>query len=133
MINFTLMVSSTEPSFLDEDEVARRTSVISTMSRDSGFEGDSPLHEFPFPLLESPAQEAQDQQKTAQFSRRPCVRWPKSGNRMTLMMEAMKDSGGTGGCGGSLPKEGKNFTARIVIMGDDRTLGRLCKAFYDIR
>ncbi|XP_062841130.1 phosphoinositide 3-kinase regulatory subunit 6 [Trichomycterus rosablanca] len=136
MINFTLMVSSTEQNstFLNEDEVAKRASVISTISRDSGFEGDLPLNEFSYLLLEPPAgPEAQDQQKTGQFSRRPCVRWPKAGNRLTLMMEAMKESGGTGGCGGSLPKEGKNFTARIVVMGDDRTLGRLCKAFYSIR
>ncbi|XP_072550377.1 phosphoinositide 3-kinase regulatory subunit 6 isoform X1 [Salminus brasiliensis] len=136
MVNFALMVSPAEQSstYVDEDEIAKRASVISTMSVDSGIEGDLPLNELASLMVEPPAElEVQEQQKCSQFYRRACVRWPRAGNRMTLMMEAIKESGGTAGGGGSLPKEEKSFTARIVVMGDDSTLGRLGRAYYNIR
>ncbi|MCJ8739363.1 hypothetical protein PDJAM_G00046280 [Pangasius djambal] len=135
MINFTLMSSANRNSaLLEEDKDTRRASVISTISRDSGIEGDLPLNEFSFLMVEpSGGLEVQEQQKSLSFSRRPCVRWPKAGNRMTLMMEAIKESGGTGGSGSSILKEEKNFTARVVVMGDDSTLGRLAKAYHTIR
>ncbi|XP_053095013.1 phosphoinositide 3-kinase regulatory subunit 6 isoform X2 [Pangasianodon hypophthalmus] len=134
MINFTLMSSTHRNSALLEEEDSRRASVISTISRDSGIEGDLPLNEFSFLMVEpSGGLEVQEQQKSLSFSRRPCVRWPKAGNRMTLMMEAIKESGGTGGSGSSILKEEKNFTARVVVMGDDSTLGRLAKAYHTIR
>ncbi|XP_058271822.1 phosphoinositide 3-kinase regulatory subunit 6 isoform X1 [Hemibagrus wyckioides] len=134
VINFTLMLGSTNQTsaFLEDDQDSRRASVISTISRDSGIEGDLPLNEFSFLMVEpSGGPEVQEQQKS--FSRRPCVRWPKAANRMTLMMEAIKESGGTGGSGSYIVKEEKNFTARAVVMGDDSTLGRLAKAYHNIR
>ncbi|KAI4883893.1 hypothetical protein NFI96_033954 [Prochilodus magdalenae] len=136
LVNFALMLSNSEQSstFQDEDEETKRVSVISTMSVDSGIEGDLPLNEFSSLVVEHPSEvEAQEQQRSSQFFRRACVRWPRAGNRMTLMMEAIKECGGTAGGGGSLPKEEKNFTARLVVMGDDSTLGRLGKAYYNIR
>ncbi|KAL0198363.1 hypothetical protein M9458_006903, partial [Cirrhinus mrigala] len=111
---------------LDEDEL-KRTSVMSTMSTDSGIEGDMPISELSSIMLESPGG-PEEQSSSQSFYRRPCVRCPKAGNRMTLMMEAIK---GNGGC--SLIKEDRNLTARIVVMGDDRTLGRLAKTLYTIR
>ncbi|XP_060757577.1 phosphoinositide 3-kinase regulatory subunit 6 isoform X2 [Neoarius graeffei] len=138
IINFTLMLSSTHrnSSFLEDDEDTKRASLISSISRDSGIEGDLPLNEFSFLMVEpSGGLEAQEQQKSLPFSRRPCVRWPKAGNRMTLMMEVIKESGGTGGSGSgnSILKDEKNFIARVVVMGDDSTLGRLAKAYHSIR
>lgn len=136
MMNFTLMLSSTYQSaaFLEEDKDTKRASVFSTISSDSGIEGDLPLNEFSFLVVEpSSGLEVQEQQKSLPFSRRPCVRWPKAGNRMTLTMEAIKESGGTGGSGTSILKDEKNFTARVVVMGDDSTLGRLAKAYHSIR
>lgn len=136
VVNFTLMVSPAERNseFLEEDEEEKRDSVISTMSVDSGIEGDLPLSEIASLMVEAPGElEVPEQQKGTLFSRRACVRWPKAGNRMNLMMEAIKESGGTAGGGGSLPKEEKHFTARLVFMGDDSTLGRLAKAFHNIR
>ncbi|KAM9457397.1 phosphoinositide 3-kinase regulatory subunit 6 isoform 2-T2 [Clarias gariepinus] len=136
MINFALMLNSSNrnSAYLEEDEDAKRASVISTISRDSGIEGDLPLNEFSFLMVEpSGVPEVQEQQKSLPFSRRPCVRWPKAGNRMTLMMEVIKESGGTGGSGTSILKDEKNFTARVVVMGDDSTLGRLAKAYHSIR
>lgn len=136
MINFTLMLGSTKQNsaFLEDDEDSRRASVVSTLSRDSGIEGDLPLNELSFQVVEPACgQEVQDQQKSLPFSRRPCVRWPKAANRMTLMVEAIKESGGTGGSGYYILKDEKNFTARAVVMGDDSTLGRLAKAYHNIR
>lgn len=136
MVNFTLMLSPTyqNSAFLEEDRDTKRASIISTISRDSGIEGDLPLNEFSFLMVEpSGGLEVQEQQKSLPFSRRPCVRWPKAGNRMTLMMEAIKESGGAGGSRSSILKDEKNFTARVVVMGDDSTLGRLAKAYHSIR
>uniref|UniRef100_A0A3B1K0L7 Phosphoinositide-3-kinase, regulatory subunit 6b n=1 Tax=Astyanax mexicanus TaxID=7994 RepID=A0A3B1K0L7_ASTMX len=136
LVNFALMVNPEEQSstFLDEDDTAKRASCISTMSVDSGIEGDLPLSELASLMVEPPAEsEVLEQKRMSQFYRRACVRWPRAGNRMTLMMEAIKEIGGTAGGGSSLPKEEKTFTARIVVMGDDSTLGRLGRAYYNIR
>uniref|UniRef100_A0A4W4EAI1 Phosphoinositide-3-kinase, regulatory subunit 6b n=1 Tax=Electrophorus electricus TaxID=8005 RepID=A0A4W4EAI1_ELEEL len=136
VVNFTLMVSPAEHSsaFLEEDNMAKRASVISTMSVDSGIEADLPLNKFSSLMVEpSGILDVQEQLKSSQFFRRQCVRCPKAGNRMTLMMETIKEGGGSGRCGKSLPKEEKNFTARIVVMGDDRTLGRLGRTYHNIR
>lgn len=136
MMNFTLMLSSTyqNAAFLEEDKDTKRASVFSNISSDSGIEGDLPLNEFSCLVVEpSGGLEVQEQQKSLPFSRRPCVRWPKAGNRMTLMMEAIKESGVTAGSGSSILKDERNFTARVVVMGDDSTLGRLAKAYHSIR
>lgn len=47
---------------------------------------------------------------------------------MTLMMEAIKGNGGY-----SVTEEERTLTARILVMGDDRTLGRLAKTLHTIR
>ena len=74
---------------------------------------------------------------------------------MALMQDTLEDhanlggGGGNGGRGGnrgatlqrragassmqSFPKQQRHFTARIVIMGDDRVVGRLAKAYYFFR
>lgn len=125
LVNFALMVSSERNSaYLDEDDV-RRNSVVSTVSTDSGIEGDMPISEISSLMLES---QGGAEEHSSSFCRRPCVRWPKAGTRLTLMMEAIKGNGGYG-----ITKEERNLTARIVVMGDDRTLGRLAKALYTIR
>lgn len=113
-------------AYMDEDDL-KRNSVMSTVSTDSGIEGDMPISEFSSIMIES--QGGPEEQSSSQsFYRRPCVRWPKAGNRMTLMMEAIKGNGGYILC-----KEERNLTARIVVMGDDRTLGRLAKTLHTIR
>ncbi|KAA0706048.1 Phosphoinositide 3-kinase regulatory subunit 6 [Triplophysa tibetana] len=125
LVNFALMVFSERNSaYLDEDDV-RRNSVVSTVSTDSGIEGDMPISEISSLMLES---QGGAEEQSSSFCRRPCVRWPKAGNRLTLMMEAIKGNGGYG-----ITKEERNLTARIVVMGDDRTLGRLAKTLHTIR
>ncbi len=112
---------------LDEDDL-KRTSVVSTVSTDSGIEGDIPISELSSMMLESQGGPEEQSCSSQSFYRRPCVRCPKAGNRMTLMMEAIKGNGGY-----SLTKEERNLTARILVMGDDRTLGRLAKTLHTIR
>lgn len=108
---------------LDEDDL-KRTSVVST---DSGIEGDMPISELSSIMLES--QGGPEEQSSSQsFYRRVCARCPIAGNRKTLMMKAVKGNGGY-----SLTKEERNLTARILVMGDDRTLGRLAKTLHTIR
>ncbi|XP_058626053.1 phosphoinositide 3-kinase regulatory subunit 6 isoform X2 [Onychostoma macrolepis] len=127
LVNFALMVPVDRNSAcLDEDDL-KRTSVVSTVSTDSGIEGDMPISELSSIMLE-PQGGPEEQSCSQSFYRRPCVRCPKAGNRMTLMMEAIKGNGGY-----SLTKEERNLTARILIMGDDRTLGRLAKTLHTIR
>ncbi|KAK9978296.1 hypothetical protein ABG768_020052 [Culter alburnus] len=127
LVNFALMVPADRNSaYLDEDDL-KRDSVMSTMSTDSGIEGDMPISEFSAIMIESQGG-PEDQSSSQSFYRRPCVRLPKAGNRMTLMMEAIKGNGGY-----VLSKEERNLTARIVVMGDDRTLGRLAKTLHTIR
>lgn len=75
---------------------------------------------------------------------------------MVLMQDTLEDptslagGGGNGGRGGGrggtlqrragssaiqnpFPKQQRQFTARIVAMGDDRVLGRLAKEYYFFR
>ncbi|XP_042576558.1 phosphoinositide 3-kinase regulatory subunit 6-like isoform X1 [Cyprinus carpio] len=124
LANFALMVPTEQNSAcLDEDDL-KRTSVVST---DSGIEGDMPISELSSIMLES--QGGPEEQSSSQsFYRRVCARCPIAGNRKTLMMKAVKGNGGY-----SLTKEERNLTARILVMGDDRTLGRLAKTLHTIR
>ncbi|KAK7168197.1 hypothetical protein R3I94_002292 [Phoxinus phoxinus] len=127
LVNFALMVPADGNSAYMDEDVLKRDSVVSTVSTDSGIEGDMPISEFSSIMIE-PQGGPEEQSSSQSFYRRPCVRWPKAGNRMTLMMEAIKGNGGY-----VLNKEERNLTARIVVMGDDRTLGRLAKTLHTIR
>ncbi|XP_026063585.1 phosphoinositide 3-kinase regulatory subunit 6-like isoform X1 [Carassius auratus] len=122
LVNFALYTDR-NPASLDEDDL-KRTSVVST---DSGIEGDMPISELSSIMLESQGG-PEEQSSSKSFYRRLCMRCPKAGNRMTLMMEAIK-----GNEGSSLTKEQRNLTARILVMGDDRTLGRLARTLHTIR
>ncbi|XP_023691945.1 phosphoinositide 3-kinase regulatory subunit 6-like [Paramormyrops kingsleyae] len=52
-------------------------------------------------------------------------------DRMALMRESLEEPHAT--TGAPLPKDERPFTARIVVMGDDRTVGRLAKAYHSLR
>lgn len=79
---------------------------------------------------------------------------PSVKDSMVLMQDTLEDhtslGGGSGGRGGRrgttlqrragssamqnpFPKQQRHFTARIVVMGDDRAVGRLAKAYYYFR
>ncbi|KAL1272936.1 hypothetical protein QQF64_028798 [Cirrhinus molitorella] len=68
---------------------------------------------------------------------------PSVTDSMALMQDVLEETG-TAGCSGTLqrragnssttlPKEERDYTAKIVVMGDDRAVGRLARAYYWLR
>jgi hypothetical protein len=119
LVNFTLNVSTSERNSMyqeeEEEDVSKRVSLLSV---DSGIEKD--LSDM----------EEREQRNPFTRSRSPCFRGRmKPEDKMALVQENIK--GPT--CSTPLPKEEGNHTARIVMMGDDRVLGRLAKAYHSIR
>nr|XP_046160543.1 phosphoinositide 3-kinase regulatory subunit 6-like isoform X2 [Oncorhynchus gorbuscha] len=119
LVNFTLNVSTSERNSMyqeeEEEDVSKR---VSHLSVDSGIEKDlSDMGE-------------REQRNPFTRSRSPCFRGRmKPEDKMALVQENIK--GPT--CSTPLPKEEGNHTARIVMMGDDRVLGRLAKVYHSIR
>lgn len=88
------------------------------------------------------------EQDPVRLSRRPCIKLRLTAkDGIALMQDALEDqaSQGVRGKGGRaplqrqtgasmmqshFPKQQRHFTARIVVMGDDRVVGRLAKAYY---
>lgn len=92
------------------------------ISRDSGIVKD---------LKDS--DEAEQLPYTAQKTlreRRNALKNSKSAEKLSLMEEKMKEDV-TGNS--LLLKEERSHTARVVVLGDDSTLGKLTKAYYIIR
>lgn len=92
------------------------------ISRDSGIVKD---------LKDS--DEAEQLPYTAQKTlreRRNALKKSKSAEKLSLMEEKMKEAV-TGNS--LLLKEERSHTARVVVLGDDSTLGKLTKAYYIIR
>ncbi|KPP75289.1 phosphoinositide 3-kinase regulatory subunit 6-like [Scleropages formosus] len=124
---------SQEPAEKDLDMAHFATPHQSILSRDSGIEGDLPVS--------MPADSSLRLQQRPFLSRRNCQkRKPSLSDRLTLMKTALEEKGvNTGlmrilrGVGNTLPKEERPFTARILVMGDDRSTGRLAKAYYSLR
>ncbi|XP_041737785.1 phosphoinositide 3-kinase regulatory subunit 6 isoform X2 [Coregonus clupeaformis] len=120
LVNFTLNVSPSERNSMyqeeeEEKDVSKRGSLLSV---DSGIEKD--LSDM----------EEREQSKLFTRSRSPGFRGRmKPEDKMALVQENIK--GPTSST--PLPKEEGNHTARIVVMGDDRVLGRLAKAYHSIR
>ncbi|XP_029583977.1 phosphoinositide 3-kinase regulatory subunit 6-like isoform X3 [Salmo trutta] len=119
LVNFTLNVSTSERNSMyqeeEEEDVSKRVSLLSV---DSGIEKD--LSDM----------EEREQRNPFTRSRSPCFRGRmKPEDKMALVQENIK--GPTSST--PLPKKEGNHTARIVMMGDDRVLGRLAKAYHSIR
>lgn len=64
------------------------------------------------------------------FSRRKAFKNLKSADKVALLREQMEAF--NGGCT-LLKSGGGRHTARVVVMGDDRVLGRLAKSYRAIR
>uniref|UniRef100_A0A9J8A1L4 Phosphoinositide-3-kinase regulatory subunit 6 n=1 Tax=Cyprinus carpio carpio TaxID=630221 RepID=A0A9J8A1L4_CYPCA len=68
---------------------------------------------------------------------------PSVTDNMALMQDVLEETGTAGSSGtlqrragnssNSLPKEERDYTAKIVVMGDDRAVGRLARACYWLR
>ncbi|XP_041837987.1 phosphoinositide 3-kinase regulatory subunit 6 [Melanotaenia boesemani] len=131
---------------------------FSIMSDDSGIERDLPTGTDPSPsssLDTSSITASWEQCKTEpdslRLSRRGGIKLkPSAKDSMVLMQDTLEDqgiSGARGGSGGAtlqrragstsiqnpFPKQQRHFTAKIVVMGDDRVVGRLAKAYYFFR
>lgn len=92
------------------------------------------------------------EQDPVRLSRRKCIKLKLSAkDGIALMQDALEDQTnitGVRGKGGRatlqrqtgtsmlqnhFPKQQRHFTARIVVLGDDRVVGRLAKAYYHYR
>ncbi|XP_053712332.1 phosphoinositide 3-kinase regulatory subunit 6-like isoform X1 [Synchiropus splendidus] len=135
----------------DMDEMRVSEARHSVLSNDSGIVGDlppgldSPNMSFPEPPVSS----------TPAFGKRDSKLSRRGGMKMKpthpiVLMQETPDSRERNGRRGSLPfslqrrtgngatqnpfpKMQRNSTARIVVMGDDRVLGRLAEAYYYLR
>ncbi|XP_033986065.1 phosphoinositide 3-kinase regulatory subunit 6 [Trematomus bernacchii] len=107
--------------------------------------------------MSSSWEQCKSEQDAARLFRRGGIKMkPSVKDSMVLMQDTLEEhpslgggGGGGGGRGGSkgtlqrragssvmqnpFPKQQRQFTARIVAMGDDRVLGRLAKAYYFFR
>ncbi|MBN3295424.1 PI3R6 kinase, partial [Amia calva] len=112
---------------------------LSIMSNDSGIERDLPVTELP-PLVEEPSG-GESEQEQGRLSRRNCIRMrPSVSDGMALLQDSLEEPGTSGKLqrkagknGMAFPRQQSLYTARIVVLGDDRVLGRLAKAFYSLR
>lgn len=102
-------------------------------------------------------EQCKSEPESSKLSRRGGIKMkPSVKDSMVLMQDTLEEhvslggGGGSGGRGGRrgttlqrragnsamqnpFPKQQRHFTARIVVMGDDRVLGRLAKAYYFFR
>ncbi|XP_028829078.1 phosphoinositide 3-kinase regulatory subunit 6 isoform X4 [Denticeps clupeoides] len=124
-----------------------RHSIIST---DSGIERDLPGGELPTSdgssEVEHPSLARSLAGSLTHLTRRGGIKMkPSIGDSMVLMQDALQDTGvwgnsgnGTlqrraGICATPFPRQQRNFTAHIILMGDNRVLGRMARAYYWFR
>ncbi|XP_042341394.1 phosphoinositide 3-kinase regulatory subunit 6 isoform X2 [Plectropomus leopardus] len=135
---------------------------FSVMSNDSGIERDlppgsdtSPSSSLDSASISTSWEQCRSEQDLSRLSRRGGIRMKTSvKDSMVLMQDTLEEHASLGGgirerggrkgetlqrrAGGNtmqnlFPKQQRHFIARIVIMGDDRVLGRLAKAYYLLR
>uniref|UniRef100_A0A3B3TQH9 Phosphoinositide-3-kinase regulatory subunit 6 n=1 Tax=Poecilia latipinna TaxID=48699 RepID=A0A3B3TQH9_9TELE len=136
---------------------------FSIMSNDSGIEKDlppssdfSPSTSLDNPCIISAWEQCKNEQDSSRLLRRGGIKLkPTAKDGMALMQDTLEDnpsaaSGGGPGKGGRraatlqrragmsmmenhFPKQQRHFIAKIVVMGDDRVVGRLAKAYYFYR
>ncbi|KAI3360150.1 hypothetical protein L3Q82_014469 [Scortum barcoo] len=107
------------PSSVDKEEMDKRHSV---QSADSGIEKD--LKENDFDETE------QHPVRTLLSTRRNAFRNTRAADTLTLMRDQIE---AFPGCSPVLKEDRGRHTARVVVMGDDRVLGRLARAYHSIR
>ncbi|XP_016093628.1 phosphoinositide 3-kinase regulatory subunit 6 isoform X1 [Sinocyclocheilus grahami] len=115
----------------------------SVMSTDSGIERDMQGPEASD--MEFPGGRTLKPEITSgRLSRRGGIKVkPSVTDSMALMQDALEETGTAGSSGTlqrragnsstTLPKEERDYTAKIVVMGDDRAVGRLARAYYWLR
>ncbi|XP_016362309.1 phosphoinositide 3-kinase regulatory subunit 6-like isoform X2 [Sinocyclocheilus anshuiensis] len=115
----------------------------SVMSTDSGIERDMQGPEASD--MEFPGGRTLKPEITSgRLSRRGGIKVkPSVTDSMALMQDTLEETGIAGSSGTlqrragnsstTLPKEERDYTAKIVVMGDDRAVGRLARAYYWLR
>uniref|UniRef100_A0A8C2PUG0 Phosphoinositide-3-kinase regulatory subunit 6 n=1 Tax=Cyprinus carpio TaxID=7962 RepID=A0A8C2PUG0_CYPCA len=115
----------------------------SVMSTDSGIERDiqgTEASDMEFPGGKTLKPEI----TSGRLSRRGGIKLkPSVTESMALMQDVLEETGTAGSSGTlqrragnsstTLPKEERDYTAKIVVMGDDRAVGRLARAYYWLR
>ncbi|XP_032177174.1 phosphoinositide 3-kinase regulatory subunit 6 isoform X2 [Mustela erminea] len=112
------------------DRELARASMLST---DSGIERDLPMGADELPVPGSPEMERAGLQRKGGIKKRV---WPAD-----ILMPACWDgpqglhrrTGLPSGDGGMLPGVSRLHTARVLVLGDDRMLGRLAQAYHSLR
>ncbi|XP_045841055.1 phosphoinositide 3-kinase regulatory subunit 6 isoform X5 [Meles meles] len=115
--------------FWPDRELAR----ASMLSTDSGIERDLPMGADELPVPGSPEMERAGLQRKGGIKKRV---WPAD-----ILMPACWDgpqglhrrTGLPSGDGGMLPGVSRLHTARVLVLGDDRMLGRLAQAYHCLR
>ncbi|KAK2111161.1 Phosphoinositide 3-kinase regulatory subunit 6 [Saguinus oedipus] len=111
----------------------RELARVSVLSTDSGIERDLPLGADELPASSSPEMERAGLQRKGGIKKRV---WP-----LDFLMPGSWDgppglhrrTGRPGGDGEVLPGVSRLHTARVLVLGDDRMLGRLAQAYHRLR
>ncbi|XP_032129535.1 phosphoinositide 3-kinase regulatory subunit 6-like isoform X2 [Sapajus apella] len=111
----------------------RELARVSVLSTDSGIERDLPLGADELPASSSPEIERAGLQRKGGIKKRV---WP-----LDFLMPGSWDgppglhrrTGRPGGDGEVLPGVSRLHTARVLVLGDDRMLGRLAQAYHRLR
>uniref|UniRef100_A0A2K6TWV7 Phosphoinositide-3-kinase regulatory subunit 6 n=1 Tax=Saimiri boliviensis boliviensis TaxID=39432 RepID=A0A2K6TWV7_SAIBB len=111
----------------------RELARVSVLSTDSGIERDLPLGADELPAPSSPDMERAGLQRKGGIKKRV---WP-----LDFLMPGSWDgppglhrrTGRPGGDGEVLPGVSRLHTARVLVLGDDRMLGRLAQAYHRLR
>ncbi|XP_077022072.1 phosphoinositide 3-kinase regulatory subunit 6 isoform X2 [Tamandua tetradactyla] len=110
-----------------------RLARVSVLSTDSGIERDLPSGPDELPAPGSPEVECAGLQRKGGIKKRA---WPPN-----ILMPGSwsgppglhRRTGGPGGDGELLPGVSRLHTARVLVLGDDRMLGRLAQAYHSLR
>lgn len=114
---------------LPDQELAR----VSTLSTDSGIERDLPLGVDELPAPSSPEMERAGLQRKGGIKKRvwpPDISMPGGWDEPPGLH---RRTGRPSGDGELLPGVSRLHTARVLVLGDDRMLGRLARAYHSLR
>lgn len=108
------------------DRLAR----ASLLSTDSGIERDLPWGADELPAPSSPEGERAGLQRKGGVKKRT---WPPDISRWEGPPGLHRRTGRPSGDGELLPGVARLHTARVLVLGDDRMLGRLARAYHSLR
>ncbi|XP_012862789.3 phosphoinositide 3-kinase regulatory subunit 6 [Echinops telfairi] len=111
----------------------RELARVSMLSTDSGIERDLPSGPDELPAPSSPETERAGLQRKGGIKKRTWLPGLLLPGSWLGAPELHRRTGGPGGDGELLPGISRVHTARVLVLGDDRMLGRLAQAYYTLR